>query len=252
MTANSNESRLKLRDAKNAKNTQNLNVDAASAKEDPDGQYLHKTTPVASALVRNDRDLRSPGHDQTPIHVVAAAASTTAAALPDFITQTDRFGNASTPRSGDAISNARQSHPAGAKPHLHVGKDGKLHEDSEDDDDPAASKQQGPIEACTETLLDSLRLMCCCLAPDIGGQPRVVKSQATAEEEFEPDENDDRPKLLPKLHPDDHGKPCLVLDLDETLVHSSFRAVPGADFVIPVQVCAMLDLCGSSLVCVAY
>jgi len=46
----------------------------------------------------------------------------------------------------------------------------------------------------------------------------------------------ERVKLLAPLHPDDKGKKCLVLDLDETLVHSSFRAVPGADFVIPVQI----------------
>ena len=30
--------------------------------------------------------------------------------------------------------------------------------------------------------------------------------------------------------------PCLVLDLDETLVHSSFRAVPNPDYIIPVQI----------------
>lgn len=32
------------------------------------------------------------------------------------------------------------------------------------------------------------------------------------------------------------GKKTLVLDLDETLVHSSFRPVPNADFVIPVEI----------------
>jgi RNA polymerase II subunit A small phosphatase-like protein len=39
--------------------------------------------------------------------------------------------------------------------------------------------------------------------------------------------------LPPPAH---HDKKCLVLDLDETLVHSSFRLVPNVDFVIPVTV----------------
>jgi RNA polymerase II subunit A small phosphatase-like protein len=33
-----------------------------------------------------------------------------------------------------------------------------------------------------------------------------------------------------------HGKKCLVLDLDETLVHSSFKPVEKYDFIIPVEI----------------
>jgi hypothetical protein len=31
-------------------------------------------------------------------------------------------------------------------------------------------------------------------------------------------------------------KICLVIDLDETLVHSSFKPVPNADFIVPVEI----------------
>ncbi|KAJ1970720.1 hypothetical protein H4R35_005698 [Dimargaris xerosporica] len=43
------------------------------------------------------------------------------------------------------------------------------------------------------------------------------------------------PPLLPKLQRQDYGKKCLVLDLDETLVHSSFRAVENADTTVAVE-----------------
>jgi len=42
--------------------------------------------------------------------------------------------------------------------------------------------------------------------------------------------------LLGPLLASDIGKPCLVLDLDETLVHSSFKPVPNPDFIMPVEI----------------
>ncbi|KAI7828333.1 HAD-like domain-containing protein, partial [Kickxella alabastrina] len=40
--------------------------------------------------------------------------------------------------------------------------------------------------------------------------------------------------LLPPLAFELSGRKCLVLDLDETLVHSSFREVEHPDFIVPV------------------
>ncbi|GAA6011270.1 hypothetical protein JCM11491_006779 [Sporobolomyces phaffii] len=42
--------------------------------------------------------------------------------------------------------------------------------------------------------------------------------------------------LLDELSPDLKGRKCLVLDLDETLVHSSFKMVHQADYVVPVEI----------------
>jgi Dullard-like phosphatase family protein len=42
--------------------------------------------------------------------------------------------------------------------------------------------------------------------------------------------------LLPPQRPDKNGMKCLILDLDETLVHSSFKEVPIYDFLVPVEI----------------
>jgi len=43
-------------------------------------------------------------------------------------------------------------------------------------------------------------------------------------------------QLLPPLRENKKGKKCLVLDLDETLVHSSFKPVRECDFIVPVEI----------------
>ncbi|KAF9446386.1 NIF-domain-containing protein, partial [Macrolepiota fuliginosa MF-IS2] len=42
--------------------------------------------------------------------------------------------------------------------------------------------------------------------------------------------------LLPPIAPQHMGRKCLILDLDETLVHSSFKSIQQADYVVPVEI----------------
>ncbi|XP_068197249.1 CTD small phosphatase-like protein isoform X2 [Antennarius striatus] len=55
------------------------------------------------------------------------------------------------------------------------------------------------------------------------------------------EENGSPPKpppkhLLPETITSDYGKKCVVIDLDETLVHSSFKPISNADFIVPVEI----------------
>jgi len=74
------------------------------------------------------------------------------------------------------------------------------------------------------------------------GSTGLLSSTATANDSKSADREDSvssteySGNLLPPLSPENAGKKCLVLDLDETLVHSSFKPIPKPDFIIPVEI----------------
>ncbi|KAL6705456.1 hypothetical protein ACN47E_006721 [Coniothyrium glycines] len=67
--------------------------------------------------------------------------------------------------------------------------------------------------------------------------PLVERQHAVQDQRTDISEASDQQKyLLGPIAPRFKGKKCLVLDLDETLVHSSFKILHQADFTIPVEI----------------
>uniref|UniRef100_A0A4W5MD81 protein-serine/threonine phosphatase n=1 Tax=Hucho hucho TaxID=62062 RepID=A0A4W5MD81_9TELE len=81
-------------------------------------------------------------------------------------------------------------------------------------------------------------LFCCLRGAQAAPKPLPPSQDAL----LEPQDNGDvvklssGPSLLPEMIPQDQGKICVVIDLDETLVHSSFKPISNADFVVPVEI----------------
>ncbi|KAF9918838.1 hypothetical protein BX616_005216, partial [Lobosporangium transversale] len=72
-------------------------------------------------------------------------------------------------------------------------------------------------------------------------QPAIVDVTATTtieepEGEHPQSQEVELTGLLGPIAPEHTGRKCLVLDLDETLVHSSFKLIPQADYVVPVEI----------------
>jgi RNA polymerase II subunit A small phosphatase-like protein len=91
------------------------------------------------------------------------------------------------------------------------------------------------------------RFFCCCFNRKKPSKPTTSSSSTTTttgstgsdtSKTPDPERTDPLPSqksLLGPLPPECKGMKTLVLDLDETLVHSSFRPVPSPDFVISIE-----------------
>lgn len=79
-----------------------------------------------------------------------------------------------------------------------------------------------------------LEKICCCFL-----RPSRGEGYRGSDDDTRPHDvgiTTDSTPLLPPLAPGLTGKKCLVLDLDETLLHSSFKPIPNPDFIIPVEI----------------
>jgi len=76
-------------------------------------------------------------------------------------------------------------------------------------------------------------LLCCLGGPCRHRSSRPIYSPSN---DTPADHESSEKFLLPPLRDTDRSKICLIIDLDETLVHSVFRPVPNADFIVPVEI----------------
>jgi RNA polymerase II subunit A small phosphatase-like protein len=83
-----------------------------------------------------------------------------------------------------------------------------------------------------------LRSLLCCLGRGRGSSSKSSKtSSLQGDGRGSPPPGTGSPRyLLPPVQHQDIHKKCMVIDLDETLVHSSFKPINNADFVVPVEI----------------
>lgn len=112
---------------------------------------------------------------------------------------------------------------------------------------PRVSSTAGSDEAVGRlTWSQRMRALLCCLAPAAAEQYyRRGENEAVV---VRPQPHPPAPPLysaapvIGPLQARDAGKKTLVLDLDETLVHSSFKPIPNPDYIIPVGTSASQPL----------
>jgi len=81
-----------------------------------------------------------------------------------------------------------------------------------------------------------LRCLCCCFFKEEPARGEPYTKDLNLVNYPAPTESGSEDHLLRPLSGNLVGKKTLVLDLDETLVHSSFKPIPNPDFIVPVEI----------------
>ncbi|KAL1022127.1 hypothetical protein UPYG_G00022480 [Umbra pygmaea] len=104
------------------------------------------------------------------------------------------------------------------------------------DEEPNSEKGAPPSSSKKPRSRGLFHSLFCCLCNDQADPPPVNNNAPLLVEENGTVSKVQVRPLLPQAKSKDTGKICVVIDLDETLVHSSFKPVNNADFIIPVEI----------------
>ncbi|GBF92984.1 carboxy-terminal domain RNA polymerase II polypeptide A small phosphatase [Raphidocelis subcapitata] len=161
--------------------------------------------PVAAAA-QQQLQHQEQQHPAVVVSVSASAASAAAAAAGDH----ERRGCLPLAFGGGAGGAAPPAAAAAAAPHLHPLPP------------PAFSSGCDPANPITSVGAPLPAAASAALARFPFSPPVPPRAYAQA--------------VIGAKRPEDAGKKTLVLDLDETLVHSSFKPIPNPDYIIPVEI----------------
>ncbi|XP_069108225.1 CTD small phosphatase-like protein [Argopecten irradians] len=81
----------------------------------------------------------------------------------------------------------------------------------------------------------ALRSFFCCFGTTNNNNPQTNCQVPVVEENGNPRAPPEK-YLLSQVRHQDMNRKCVVIDLDETLVHSSFKPINNADFIVPVEI----------------
>lgn len=130
-------------------------------------------------------------------------------------TNSDQTGNESKQAAAPAVTVESPARPTQEEVELREGTEAATHGDVEMQDD----RREEP-EDMTATDTEDSQQRTIPPAPTVSG-PSVVSAVPLAD--AGPSAPEQQSWLLPPVAPEHKGRKCLVLDLDETLVHSSFK-----------------------------